>query len=271
MSAVLIDVAEVNAQAQVGVHDVEAGVDGDHEGIGKVEVVEESKAEVVARIEANLQTETLLEAEVFVGGLGGDGFFGEAEHSAFDGEVGLEGLVAAPHHAEADGRDSDAGDDLAVEALGIAPDVGFGGFVEEDERQELGDVVHASSDEVAPDMAVVLDAGGVELAVGSAGEDAVVAVGGHSFDDDLALGLLRGLRGGAHDGVGTLCMGKRRRHDAERREGKEKKQRRPRTLGQCELLCETKKSAGRSPGLVKLRQPEYGSATGVRQRKNQLT
>jgi hypothetical protein len=40
-------------------------------------------------------------------------------------------------------------------------------------------------------VAVVLQAYGVEFAIGPAGEDAVIAVGGKSFDDEFAFDTLR--------------------------------------------------------------------------------
>jgi hypothetical protein len=107
-------------------------------------------------------------------------------------KVGLDAVLVPPHHAHADGRDSDAVIGLAGFGKGVAKNVGNGRLIEDDYRQNFSDVVHARAGEAAPGMAVVLDAAEMNIAPPGVGKDVKVAKGAGALGDELALDRLLG-------------------------------------------------------------------------------
>lgn len=100
---------KVVAEGDAVHHLVETGVAGNLTGVGEVELVEAGTNFQSLR-EADLYADGLVQGEVDVGSIRRESLLGVGDNTSFGGEEGLEHLAFAPEHAEADGRDGEAGD-----------------------------------------------------------------------------------------------------------------------------------------------------------------
>src|ERR1700735_858515 len=143
-------------------HLVGTGVAGHLAAIRKVEVAG-AKTNLPGVRETKLCAHTRLQREIEVGAITRERLLRVCDHATLDSEIGLPHLAVAPEHAKADRRDRETGYRGVVVAQGISVFVFYGGLTQEDEGQNLANVIHACTGEVAPGVPVVLDAGDMEV------------------------------------------------------------------------------------------------------------
>ena len=178
---------KVVAESDAIHHLVEAGVARHLERIRKVEVAD-AESNLPGVRETKLRAEALLKGEIQVGAIGRESLLSVSDAAALQREVGLQELAVSLEHAEADRRDSETGYRRVVVAQTIAVFVLDGGLPQESNRQNLANVIHACTDEFAPGIPVVLEAGNMEVAPSGVGEDVPVAERGFVFEGDFGFG-----------------------------------------------------------------------------------